>query len=183
MRRLILCGALVLAGCASAPTPPTTTLAFRPIQSQFVAAGRLSADNGENAISGRFDWQHTPMSDRWDFFSPLGQIVARVHRDGSMATLVTASGDELTESFDALVQRVLGMAVPVGALPRWIQAGVAASEDVREMDALGRPVRIVDDGWQVRYLAYADEAADARPRTIEVSRGAARLKLVIDQWQ
>lgn len=178
------CAALVLAACASTPeTVPLTTIAFRPVESHFAIGGRLSARAGDEAIHGKFEWQHAPGLDQWDFYSPLGQIVARVRRDGDMAVLLTAEGEEIAEPFAQLMQRVLGMNVPVNALPRWVQAGVVATEVVRESDALGRPVRIADDGWQVRYLAYADETPSARPRTIEVSRGDALLKLLVDRWE
>lgn len=186
MRRwwVILCAALALAACATAPRPgQMTVVSFRPVESHFSIAGRLSARNGEEAIHGKFEWQHAPGRDQWDFYSPLGQIVARVKRDGDLARLLTAEGEEIAEPFSQLMQRVLGMSVPVAALPRWVQAGVVDTEVVREADALGRPVRIADNGWLVRYLAYADDSVSARPKTIEVSRGDAALKLVVDRWQ
>ncbi len=184
MRRVvILCAAALLTACATTPPPPSVPLVFRSVHSHFQVGGRLAAQNGEQALHGKFTWQHAPERDQWDFFSPLGQVVARLNRNGHVATLVTANGSEIAEPIASLLARMLGMAVPVDALPRWVQAGVAASEDVREFDNIGRPARIVDDGWQVRYLAYASPAPDARPRSIEVSRGEARLKLVIDTWQ
>lgn len=186
MMRLILASlaALLLAGCASAPAPVAMTpVVFRSVESHFSIGGRLSARSGEEAIHGKFDWRHSPGQDQWDFYSPLGQIVARVRRDGDMAVLLTAEGEEIAEPFSRLMQRVLGMDVPVEALPRWIQAGVAASEVMRESDDLGRPLRVADEGWQIRYLAYADETPDARPKTVEVARGSAVLRLVVDRWQ
>ena len=83
----------------------------------------------------------------------------------------------------SLLSRMLGMEVPVSALPRWLQAGVVAREDVREVDAVGRPRRIVEQGWQIRYPGYASDDPDALPRIIELSRGDAHLKLILDAWQ
>jgi len=181
---LVCAAVLTLAGCASAPAPlQTTPVAFRQVDDHFRLAGRLSARAGDEAIHGKFEWQHAPGLDQWDFYSPLGQVVARVRRDGDTAVLMTADGEQIVEPFGHLMQRVLGMTVPVDALPRWVQAGVVADEVVRASDDKGRPLQIADDGWQIRYLAYADDAADARPRTLELSRGDAVLKLVLDQWQ
>ena len=184
-RRLwCVCVLLALAGCAGTPERVATSpVAFRPVETRFELAGRMAASNGEDALSGKFSWQHTPDRDQWDFFSPLGQVVARLSRQGDQASLVTSDGQRFDEPFQQLVSRVLGMSVPVSALPRWVQAGVVANEDVRELDAMGRPQKIIDSGWLVRYPSYASDRPDARPRVIELSRGEANLKLVIDSWQ
>jgi outer membrane lipoprotein LolB len=179
-----LCVLVVLGGCAGTPAPlQTSSLVFRPVVTHFEVAGRLSAQSGEEALNGKFVWQHSPDRDQWDFFSPFGQVVARLNRQGDDASLITANGQRFDEPFAQLVSRVLGMSVPVSGLSRWVQAGVAANEDVRELDAVGRPQKIIDSGWQVRYPSYASERPDARPRIVEVSRGDANLKLVIDSWQ
>jgi len=185
MRRFWWVGVvLALAGCAGTPELVTTSpVAFRPVETRFEVAGRLAARSGEEALSGKFAWQHAPERDQWDFFSPLGQVVARLSRQGDQASLITSDGQRFDEPFDQLVSRVLGMSVPVSALSRWVQAGVVANEDVRELDAVGRPQKIIDSGWQVRYPSYASDRPDARPRVIELSRGDANLKLVIDTWQ
>jgi len=176
--------AVLLAGCASAPpVTPRSPLVFRPVLTHFEITGRLAAQNGDEALNGKFAWRHSPEFDQWDFFSPFGQLVARLNRDGDTAALITSDGQQLNEPVDRLVSRLLGMSVPIAELPRWVQAGVVANEDVREFDALGRPQKIIDDGWQVRYWSYMSDQSDARPRSVEVSRGDARLKLVIDAWQ
>lgn len=176
--------ALVLAGCASTPPvlEPADSVVFREVRSHFHVRGRLAARNGDEAVSGRFSWQHAPGFDRWDFFSPLGQRVARLNHDNGSATLLLADGKAYADTINRLLARVLGMAVPVESMPRWLQAGVVAPADVRETDALGRPLRLVDKGWTIRYPAYANETPGSLPRSIDVSRGDARLRLIVDEW-
>lgn len=186
MRSILVVLALALgAGCASPPAlmRPVDSVLFRPVAAHFDVAGRLAARNGDAAVSGRFTWQHGPRSDRWDFFSPLGQVVARLSNADGTATLTLPDGTQYVEPVAPLLSRMLGMEVPVSALPRWLQAGVVAREDVREVDAVGRPRRIVEQGWQIRYPGYASDDPDALPRIIELSRGDAHLKLILDAWQ
>ena len=175
---------VVVAGCATAPPvlEPADSVVVRPVLTQFHVRGRLAARNGDEAVSGRFSWQHAPGFDRWDFFSPLGQRVARLNNENGSATLLLADGKAFSDALDPLLARMLGMSVPVEALPRWVQGGSVARETVRETDTLGRPVRLADRGWTIRYPAYADETPGALPRSIDASRGDARLRLIIDEW-
>ncbi len=174
----------IATGCATTlpVLAPADTAVFRPVLSQFHVRGRLAARNGEEAVSGRFAWQHAPGFDRWDFFSPLGQRVARLDNQNGSATLLLADGKSFVDTIDPLLARMFGVSVPVEAMPRWLQGGVVAPQDVRETDALGRPVHVVDRGWTVRYPAYAGDTPGAPPRSIEVTRGDARLRLIIDEW-
>lgn len=185
--RLLRAGMLavvLVSGCASTPPvlEPADSLVVRPMLSQFHVRGRLAARNGDEAVSGRFSWQHAPGFDRWDFFSPLGQRVARLNNDNGSATLLLADGKAFNDAIDPLLARMLGMAVPVEALPGWIQGGIVAPEAVRETDSFGRPSRLADRGWTIRYPTYTDESPTALPRSIDVSRGDARLRLIIDEW-
>lgn len=187
MRRwLMLASAAVLAGCATLPEtglPPPQAMLTRPQLDAFHVTGRLAAQRGEAAVHGRFAWQHASGQDRWQFFSPLGQTVAELDAADGVAVLQLADGGREVAPLNTLLARMLGADVPVAVLPRWLQAGVVALEDVRERDPQGRPQRIVEQGWEVRYLSYAGEAFDAPPRLVEVSRGDVSLKLLVEQWQ
>ncbi len=179
---LAACAASWLAACAPlAPAP--TTLAMRQVAPAFELAGRISASDGERAANGRIEWQHDPAADTWTVFSPLGQIAARLQRDAGGATLMTADGQRaVAASAEELLPRVLGVDVPVARLSRWVQAAPEAAAEVRALDALGRPAVVIDQGWRIDYASYADTAPDAPPARIDISRGDARIRLIIDQW-
>jgi outer membrane lipoprotein LolB len=75
-----------------------------------------------------------------------------------------------------------GVDLPAARLPRWIQAAPAADAEVRDLDPAGRPQRVFDQGWRIDYAGYADDTAAATPRRLEISRGDARVRLIIDSW-
>ncbi|MFV0662987.1 outer membrane lipoprotein LolB [Denitromonas sp.] len=187
IRALLVCAAtLGVAGCATpltAPLPPAQSMLQRPMLASFNVSGRLAAQRGEEAVHGRFAWQHAEGQDRWQFFSPLGQTVAELDASGGTAVLQLADGARHVAPLNELLARMLGADVPVAVLPRWVQAGVVDVDDVRERDPFGRPLRVVEQGWEVRYRGYAADGFDAPTRLVEVSRGDVSLKLLIDQWQ
>ncbi|MCZ4306910.1 outer membrane lipoprotein LolB [Zoogloeaceae bacterium G21618-S1] len=178
--------ASLIAGCATIAepvVPPPATMLARPVLVAFHVTGRLAAQRGEEAVHGRFSWRHAAGQDHWQFFSPLGQMVAELESSGGVAVLQMADGGRHVAPLDELLARMLGADVPVAILPRWLQAGVAHLDDVRERDLLGRPQRVVEQGWEVRYRTYAAEDFNALPRLVEVSRGDVSLKLLVEQWQ
>ncbi len=183
---LAVVSASLIAGCATISdpvVPPPASMLARPVLSAFNVTGRLAAQRGEEAVHGRFSWRHAEGQDHWQFFSPLGQMVAELESSGGVAVLQMADGGRHVAPLGELLSRMLGADVPVAILPRWLQAGVKEVDDVRERDLVGRPLRIVEQGWEVRYRTYAGESFDASPRLVEVSRGDVSLKLLVDQWQ
>ena len=83
---------------------------------------------------------------------------------------------------DTLLPEVLGVDLPAARLPRWIQAAPDEDAEVRALDAGGRPLLVFDHGWRIDYPGYADDTAAAVPRRLEISRGDARVRLIIDSW-
>lgn len=178
---------LVLGAAACAPLPPAAPIMAavpRQASPDFALAGRLAASDGDRAASGRIEWQHHHGADTWTLFSPLGQILARLDSRPDGATLLTASGERIpAASAEALLPRLLGMTVPTASLSRWVQAVPTTGAEVRALDASGRPAQVLDQGWRIDYPDYLSPAADARPKRVDISRGDARLRLIIDTWQ
>lgn len=178
-----LAGALALGACAPLPVPPASPAAVRHAQPMFTLEGRMSATDGQQAASGRIEWEHAPHADRLTLLNPLGQIAARLDSDAAGATLLTADGQRIVAaSADALLPQVLGVDVPVARLRLWVQAAPGAGAEVRQRDAYGRPQLLIDQGWRIDYLAYADDGAGAPPARLDISRGDHRIRLIIDSW-
>lgn len=173
----------LLSGCATQTPLPTASAAARSAHAAFVLEGRLSASDGEQAASGRLEWRHDDQQDEWTVFSPLGQVVARLTRTANGAVLHTANGERYqAASASELLPRALGIDAPVERLSGWVQAAPDAQAQVRQRDAAGRPTLVIDAGWRIEYPAYASDEAHAPPQRIDLSRGNARLRLIIDQW-
>ncbi|MBN8442229.1 MAG: outer membrane lipoprotein LolB [Thauera sp.] len=172
-----------LAGCAPMGPAQATLHAQRSLAPAFELEGRMSASDGSRAASGRVEWQHDTTADRWTVFTPLGQIAAQLESDAAGARLIDGSG-QLVEAPDAdtLLPQVIGVAVPVARLSRWVQAAPDGEAEVRNVDPLGRPTLIIDQGWRIEYQDYASTAADAIPSRLDISRGDARIRLIIDAW-
>jgi outer membrane lipoprotein LolB len=185
VRRALLAahGALLVAACVPLPVRDARDVAARAPQPAFLIEGRLSATDGREAASGRFEWSHAPAHDRLTLFSPLGQVVARLDGDRAGARLVSADGTRRDAvDVDTLLPAVLGIDLPAPRLPRWVQAAPDADAEVRTRDSSGRPQLVIDQGWRIDYLGYADDTAAALPQRLDISRGDARLRLIIDSW-
>lgn len=182
---LALALSLTLGACAPLPPVGSAVAAVpRHASTHFELEGRLAASAGERAASGRIEWQHARGADTWTLISPLGQIVARLDSQPGSATLLTAGGERLyATSADALLPRLLGLEVPTASLSHWVQAVPSAGAEVRALDGSGRPAQVLDQGWLIDYPDYTSPDADARPARVDLSRGDARLRLIIDTWQ
>ena len=180
---IVAVATLVLSACAPLPSTAPALIATRTFAPAFALQGRISANAGEQAASGSIDWRHAHGADSFTLLTPLGQIAAQLEASAVGARLRTADGQELNaDSAEALLPRVLGVDVPVARLGRWVQAAPDAAAEVRNRDSAGRPARVIDQGWRIEYLEYLSAAADAPPARLDISRGDARIRLVIDSW-
>lgn len=185
MRRALLAAAAALLAGACAPLPVRDGVAPAPrmLRPAFLIDGRLSATDGREAASGRFEWSHAPAQDRLTLFSPLGHVVARLEGGPGGASVLAADGSRRDAAdVDALLPAVLGVELPAARLPRWVQAAPDAHAEVRTLDDAGRPRLVFDQGWRIDYLGYADDTAAALPQRLDISRGDARVRLIIDSW-
>ncbi len=179
----IATAALGLSACAPLSATAPALIAARPYAPAFELQGRISASDGQQAASGRIEWTHDHGTDRFTLLTPLGQIAAQLDATVVGAQLQTADGQMLTaDSAEALLPRVLGVDVPVARLGRWVQAAPDADAEVRNHDSVGRPALVIDQGWRIEYADYSTDAADAPPVRLDISRGDARIRLVIDSW-
>jgi len=185
-RWLAIASTCALSACVTAPTVDVAP-ATRVAAHEFTLTGRLSASDGTQSASGRLEWQRAGGFDRFTVLSPFGQIVARLDAGPHGAELVFADGerlfaDDAAELLPRLFPGVSSAALPPERLAAWTQAAPPPEAEVRTRDAAGRPLRVVDRGWIVDYLDYADATPASMPRRVELTRADARLRLVIDQW-
>ncbi|TVT57111.1 MAG: outer membrane lipoprotein LolB [Azoarcus sp. PHD] len=175
--------AALLSACAPLQPLSGSAAVVRTISPYFELDGRLSATDGERAANGQIEWRHAQSADQWTAYSPLGQIVARLDSNAAGAELMLADGRrQRAASASELLPALIGVDLPLQRLPGWIQASPQPDAEVRSLDEVGRPSLVIDQGWRIDYTEYLNPAADALPRRLEISRGDARVRLVIDRW-
>jgi outer membrane lipoprotein LolB len=174
----------LLAACAGPGANVTEIPLPRGDVRDFSLEARFSVTQESERHSGRLSWRHGADGvDELQIASPFGQVLADIRIDSQRARLV-ASDRRVFEAADAqqLTHEVLGYPLPINRLSAWVLA--RAGEGARvQLDQLGRPQAIEEDGWSIRY-EYEQETADALPALMTVTRwGGLELRLRIEEWR
>nr|WP_233574814.1 lipoprotein insertase outer membrane protein LolB [Pusillimonas sp. NJUB218] len=153
---LVVWVAAILAACA---TP--AAIQVQSADPAFQRSGRFAVSVEEvgvnpQAVQGGFAWYDAGHRLLLDLANPLGSTLARVEVLPGQAVLTRSNGTTQTApNADALVQEVVGVAIPVAGLRDWLRGrtgqGLVQS---RETDAEGRLTRFVQDGWSVTLSRY-----------------------------
>lgn len=183
MRSLAVVMLLLLAGCAS--TPQTVVLRSSPAeQAAFALDGRIAVKYDGQHPSGGFHWQHDAVSDDILMLAPLGITVAHIKRDVHGATLEASGKLYAAADSGELMQQALGWSLPLEGLPYWVMAQpMPGTPATVERDANGQVNLLRQDGWDIRYTAYAATAADSLPLRMILHREKLEIRLLIDEWK
>lgn len=171
---------ILLGGCASQPVVPRPSHVEDAV---FAMNGRISVKYDGKRDSAGLRWTHQLQNDEILLLTPLGQTAARIYRDDHEATLDESNKHYQDKDVEALMMQVLGWRLQLDSLHRWVLGQPAASDALVEWDKLGRIAVQYQDGWEVRYLKYADDKADAMPARMQLSRPDLQLTLLIDGWE
>ena len=149
----------------------------------FTLDGRLAVHQGERHYASNISWQHSAGRDDMLFTTPLGQGLAELIRTPGVARLIFSDRREVSaDDWEELAVQVLNIPLPLTALPRWLVAEAPATAQAVERDGMGRLQRLRIDGWQIDYLDYENESANALPILIELHRDDIAARLKIDEW-
>lgn len=173
----------VLAGCA-APTPAPVDVAATP-DAGFALTGRLGVRFGEESLSGRIAWSHTPGRDHVSLASPLGNTLAIIVRDSGGVSLTDANGQRsVAPDAETLTERALGWRLPLAGLSEWARGRAAPGHAQGSRDAAGRWLTLIQAGWRIDYSW--EEAQATLPRRVFLERLAAtpplEIRMVVDRW-
>ena len=135
----------------------------------FEASGRLAVRQGDRSDIAKLRWTRHRDSDVWVISSPLGNEVARLE-SGARGTTLTRAGaaSESAQSFEALTQRLLGIALDPRAMAGWLHgsAPTAAPGD-----------------WKVSIDEKQRAGAVELARRLTATRGDTVVRLVIDDYR
>lgn len=184
MRWLVLLGLTLLGGCASlSPAPASVARPAHPESAPFAMNGRISIDKDGERHSAGLHWTHREQTDEILLLTPLGQTAARVYRDDGNATLDDGGKHYQDVDAESLMQQVLGWHLPLDGLHHWV-LGMADPDSPTqvERDANGRISVLYQDGWDLRFLRYADSKPGSLPTRIQLNHADMQIQLLIDEW-
>jgi len=156
----------------------------RPVQvesASFAMNGRISIKHQGKRDSAGLRWVHQAQTDEILLLNPLGQTAARIYRDGNQATLDNDDKHYTDRDVESLMMQVLGWRLQLDGLHHWVLGLTAEGDSLAERDEKGRLTVLHQQGWEVRYLRYADN--DRLPQRMELSRLGLKLQLLIDEWE
>ncbi|GAB3731525.1 lipoprotein insertase outer membrane protein LolB [Luteimonas pelagia] len=154
-------------------------------------AGRVALTNGERGGSGRLDWRQAGDTAEVALSAPVTRQSWRL-RDGPSGAVIEGLEGGPRQGPDAgrLLLESTGWDIPVEALPSWLRGVRAEGEPARmEFGADGRLAVLEQAGWRITFDRWglpegAPGGTDgpAMPHRIEATRGAARVRLLVDAW-
>jgi outer membrane lipoprotein LolB len=192
----LLAGLVILGGCVTVPQKGASVEDWEQRRARlqqlehFEFKGRLAAAVNNDGFNATLQWQQRREASVIDLRAPLGFGTAHIERDATRFTLQTSRG----EKFDGDVALAnlatrLGFAPPLDSLRYWVlgvpdprrPAIETRGADTSTLSALEQ------DGWRVQYEEYrpaqaASSASAPMPRRAQLTRDAARLRLIIDEW-
>ena len=204
-RVLAIAAAALLTACVAQPVrqalPPAQSAAAeaRQIaredalqrQPAWSLQGRIAVSNGRNGGSGRIDWIQQGRQYDVSLSAPVTRQSWRLVGDATAARLEGLEGGT-REGPDAamLLRDATGWDIPVMALANWVRGvrapGGGTANATYGLD--GRLLRLEQGGWSIDYhwpLPGSDIAVNALqtlPARLDARRGAASVRLIVDQW-
>ncbi|MDD4881253.1 MAG: lipoprotein insertase outer membrane protein LolB [Gallionellaceae bacterium] len=185
-RLLGLLALLVLTGCASlnVAVAPESLRGLQPVM-QFKLDGRLSVKTESQTFSGSISWQRAEDQETLLLSGPLGQGAAEIRRQGGVVMLKAADGSVVTDENDErLMERALGLRLPLDGLVWWLSALPRPQETFRAAAGEdGHLASLDQDGWHIEYSRYQQRGGRWLPGRIFASRGDLEFRLVVDAWE
>lgn len=198
IRHMWLVVGFYLSGCAivsQQPKPAAPTLSPSVLHKQhmeqianiqqFSLKARLGVITEPKNYSARLAWQHLPLLDDIDVYSPLGGKVAHIVKTPDQVTL-TDNNKKVIEAEDSetLTENALGFRLPLSGLSHWA-IGKPSNKDLVNAvtwDEHGRIRSLKQSGWDIQYTDYVADGVYFLPQKIVIKNEKITLKLLIEKW-
>jgi outer membrane lipoprotein LolB len=144
----------------------------------------LAVRAGEEGGQAIMEWRQR--DERFDIrlSGPLGSGAVRLTGDRRGARLRLANGEDRDDSDAArLLYDATGWWLPVESLRYWA-VGLAdpAQPATWDLDEYGRLATLTQDGWEVRFEAYAPAGTLELPARVTVTGRDAEVRLIARRW-
>ncbi len=155
-------------------------------------AGRVAVSSGREGGSGRIDWQQDGGRYAVELSAPLTRQSWRLRGEPGAAAVLEGldGGPRQGPDAQALLRAATRWEIPVDALAHWVRGTAADAARhgaaTRAFGADGRLATLEQDGWRIAYSdwrAAPDMATLELPHRLDATRGEARVRLIVDQWQ
>lgn len=190
---------LIVAGCATKPTLPTTTPTKPPPENAalhqqhlaklasiqaFSLKGRLGVVTQKQGFSGSIEWQHQAATDNIDVYSPLGNKVANIAKTPEQVVLTDDKGQTIkANDAETLTETTLGFRLPLNGLSDWALGRPTARKiEASSWDTQGRLVALKQDGWDIGFENYVESNGTFLPNKIVLKSEKVNLKLLVEKW-
>lgn len=143
--------------------------------------GRIAISYADQGFTAGLRWDQQQDAFKISLTDPLGRIAARLDGNDELVTLTAQGESYQATSADELMQDNLGWALPLDSLYHWSKGIPDPNHPLRAVgyDTLGRPISLLQDGWQVEFKRYPDDEVLSQPRHISIERPTFKAKLVI----
>jgi len=187
---LILLLAL-LGGCAAVPPAGPERDDWQARQQALGAMeawtlnGRVAVQLNGEGWNAHLRWRQSDEAYRIRIYDPFGRTLAQIEGDATGASLRSAEGWQREAATpEALMDAEFGWHLPLTGMRHWLR-GVPATGPVEslQLDDQGRPLRLVQAGWQLDYGAYASAHPLALPTRMDLAQEGVSVRLVVSDWQ
>jgi outer membrane lipoprotein LolB len=146
----------------------------------------VAIKRGSDTSSASLRWVHNPDEDEDEvlILEPMGQTIARIHRDVQGATLEAQGRFYVAQEVESLTQQVLGWTLPLSLLTHWV-VGVPSTESEADVqrDSKKQITLLRQSGWEIRYTRYANATENALPMKFVMKNEKLEMTVLIDEWE
>lgn len=198
----VACAALLAACATQAPRTMLPAIAGDPQQHQqqreaalaglpsWSLAGRIALANGRDGGSGRIEWTQDGPAYQVALSAPVTRQSWRLSGTPDRARLEGLEGGPREGSdATALLREATRWEIPVEALASWVR-GERADESrfgavKQQFGDDGRLSQLIQSGWQIDYSDWRPVTGTTieLPHRLNAVRAAAKVRLIVDQWQ
>lgn len=148
------------------------------------ASGNFAVHSNQKlGVNASFSWQQNEKSYQFHLLGPFGSPSLLLKGDAQHVTLITAQKSYQATTAEKLLQKQLGLRLPVSQLRYWLR-GLPAPQAryTSNLDAYNRLLKLRQSGWQVNYLHYTNRGKIDLPDRLLLSYQHWQIKLLILDW-